>query len=113
MNNVSYEDFGKMDIRVGKVIKCEEVLKSRNLLKISVDIGDIEPRTIVSGIKNWYKSEDLIGRNIIVLVNLEPRKIMGIKSKGMLLAADVDDKAVLLKIDEKFQNKIKPGFKIA
>ncbi len=111
--NIAYDDFAKMDIRVGKVLDCEEVPKSRNLLKLSVDIGENQPRTIVSGIKNWYKSEDLMNKSIIVLVNLKPRKMMGIESQGMLLAADVDETAVLLKVDDKFLEKMKPGLSIA
>ena len=102
MTNISYDDFEALDIRVGTVLEVEEVPKSRNLLKMQVDIGKEKPRQIVSGIKNWYSIDDLKGSKIVVLVNLKPRKIMGIESKGMLLAADVDDTAVLLKIDEKY-----------
>ncbi len=106
---ISYEDFTKLDIRVGKVLDCEEIPKSKNLLKLSVDIGEENPRIIVSGIKNWYKSDEMIGKHIIVLVNLKPRKMMGIESNGMILAADVDDAAVLLKHDEKYAEKVQPG----
>ncbi len=112
MTNISYEEFNSLDIRVGTVLEVEEVPKSRNLLKMQVDIGEEKPRQIVSGIKNWYSAEDLIGSKIVVLVNLKPRKIMGIESKGMLLAADVDNTAVLLKIDENYVDKVKPGSKV-
>ena len=112
MTNISYEDFNSLDIRVGTVLEVEEVPKSRNLLKMQVDIGEEKPRQIVSGIKNWYSIEDLKGSKIVVLVNLKPRKIMGIESKGMLLAADVNDTAVLLKIDDKYVEKVKPGSKV-
>ena len=112
MTTISYEDFSALDIRVGTVLEVEEVPKSRNLLKMQVDIGEENPRQIVSGIKNWYSIEDLKGSKIIVLANLKPRKIMGIESKGMLLAADVDNAAVLLKIDENYIEKVKPGSKV-
>ncbi|QEE15060.2 methionine--tRNA ligase subunit beta [Promethearchaeum syntrophicum] len=112
MTTISYEDFNTLDIRVGTILKVEEVPKSRNLLKMQVDIGEENPRQIVSGIKNWYSIEDLKGSKIIVLANLKPRKIMGIESKGMLLAADVDNTAVLLKIDENYVEKVNPGSKV-
>ncbi|XEO78104.1 hypothetical protein WKT22_03143 [Candidatus Lokiarchaeum ossiferum] len=110
---ISYDDFAKMDIRIGKVLECEEVPKSRSLLKLSVDVGEENPRTIVSGIKNWYKPEEMVNKFILVLINLKSRKMMGIESQGMLLAADVDETAVLLKVDDKFQGKMKPGIPIA
>ena len=109
MTSISYEDFNALDIRVGIVLEVEEVPKSRNLLRMQVDIGEDNPRQIVAGIKNWYSAEDLKGSKIVVLVNLKPRKLMGIESKGMLLAADVDNTAVLLKIDEKYVERVKPG----
>ncbi|MHA1602990.1 MAG: methionine--tRNA ligase subunit beta [Promethearchaeota archaeon] len=109
---ISYDDFAKMDLRVGKVLSCEEIPKSRSLYKLMVDVGEEQPRTILSGIKNWYSVEDLVDKFIIVLLNLKPRKMMGIESQGMLLAADVDDAAVLLKTDDTFKEKLKPGQKI-
>jgi methionyl-tRNA synthetase len=109
---VNYEDFTKLDIRIGKVLTCEDIPKTQNLLKISVDIGEKSPRTIISGIKDWYRSEDLIGKFILVLTNLKPRTLFGVKSDGMLLAADANDTAILLKTDEKFLLKLQPGQKI-
>lgn len=106
---IEYDDFAKLDLRVGKVISVEAVPKSRNLLKLLVDTGEENPRQILSGISNWYTPEDLQDKFIIVCVNLKPRKMMGIESQGMLLAADVDETAILLKPDEKMQDKIKPG----
>lgn len=112
MPNISYEDFNALDIRIGMILEVEEVPNSRNLLKMSVDIGEDKPRQIVAGIKNWYSKKDLKGTKIVVLINLKPRKLMGIESQGMLLAADVDDTAILLKIDEKYIEKVKPGSKV-
>ena len=113
---ITYENFQSLDIRMAKVLTCEEVPKTKNLLKMTVDCGDLgeeQPRTIVSGIKNWYSPQDLIGKYIVVILNLAPRKIRGIESTAMLLAADVDETAVLLQADANFADKLKPGQKIS
>lgn len=109
---VSYEDFSALDLRVGLVKTAESVPKSRNLLKLSIDLGEPTPRQIVAGISNQYSPEEMVGRKVIVLANLAPRKLMGIESQGMLLAADVDNKAILLKVDDKFFENVAPGTKI-
>lgn len=109
---ITYNDFEKLDLRVGKVLECVPVLKSNSLLKMQVDIGEETPRTIVSGIKQFYNYSEMVGKNIIIIANLKPRKIFGIKSQGMILAADVDEKAVLLKVDDKYNETIIPGTKI-
>lgn len=83
---ITIDDFGKLDLRVGKILAAEKVKKSKKLLKIQVEIGP-EVRTIVSGIAQHYEPEQLIGRNIIVVANLAPAKLFGIESNGMLLAA--------------------------
>jgi len=109
---VSIDEFSQLDLRVGIVQTAEKVPKSKNLLKLNVDIGEPQPRQILSGIANDYTPEEMVGKKIIVLTNLQPRKMMGLESQGMLLAADLDEKAVLLKIDDKYLEKIKPGTKI-
>lgn len=87
---ISFEDFEKLDMRVAKVLTCQKVPKSKKLLQFTLDIG-LEIRTVVSGISQFYEPEDLIGKQVIYLANLKPRKIMGIESAGMILsAADVD-----------------------
>jgi len=83
---ITIDDFAKIKMRVGKVLEAEKVEKSDKLLKLKVSLGD-EERTIVSGIAQYYKPQELIGKNVIVLANLKPRKIFGIESHGMLLAA--------------------------
>ena len=113
---ITYDAFQTLDIRVARVLTCKEVPKTKNLLKMTIDCGELgedQPRTIVSGIKNWYSPEDLIGKFIVVILNLAPRKIRGIESTAMLLAADVDETAVLLQADAKFADKLKPGQKIS
>ncbi len=86
----SFDDFGKMDIRVATILEAEKVPKTDKLLKLKIDTG-IDVRTIVSGIATWYKSEEIIGRKIVMLANLAPRKIKGIESQGMILMAENPD----------------------
>lgn len=83
---ITIDDFGKVDLRVGKIVACEKVPKAKKLLKLQVDLG-VETRQIVSGISLYYKPEDLIGHCVIVVTNLKPVKLCGVESKGMLLAA--------------------------
>ena len=84
---VSFDDFSRMDLRVGKIVKAEPIPKSGNLLKLTIDIGDNELRTAVAGIATHYKPQDLEGTLISVIVNLAPRKAMGVTSEVMILAA--------------------------
>ena len=83
---ITMDDFAKLDLRVGTVVAAEKVKKSKKLLKLQVMIGE-EERTIVSGISQYYEAEQMVGRNVIVIANLAPAKLMGIESSGMILAA--------------------------
>jgi methionyl-tRNA synthetase len=83
----SFDDFNKMDIRVGTILQAERVPKTDKLLKLLIDTG-IDQRTVVSGIAGSYKAEDIIGQQVSILVNLAPRKIKGIESQGMILMAE-------------------------
>ncbi|MDP1835978.1 MAG: methionine--tRNA ligase [Chlamydiales bacterium] len=83
---INYEDFDKLDLRVGTIIACEPVPSSKKLFKLEVDLG-FEKRTVVSGIKQHYAPEQLLGQKVVVVANLKPAKIMGIESRGMILAA--------------------------
>ncbi|MCX7821247.1 MAG: methionine--tRNA ligase [Brevinematales bacterium] len=94
MEYITIEDFKKIDIRVAEVIDVIPLEKSNKLLKIKVKVGEIE-KQIVAGIKQFYKPEELVGKKIIILNNLEPAKLMGETSEGMLLAASNDDKSIL------------------
>jgi methionyl-tRNA synthetase len=85
---ISYDDFAKLDIRVGTIVECVEKEGSDKLLRSTVDFGEEGRRIIFSGIKKWYRPSDLIGKQFIFVINLEPRKIMDEYSEGMLLAAD-------------------------
>lgn len=88
-SDISYEDFDKLDLRVGIILEAEKVPKADKLLKLTVDLG-FEKRTILSGIAEYYKAEEMIGKRVTVVANLAPRKIRGIESQGMLLMAGND-----------------------
>ncbi|MEE0266944.1 MAG: methionine--tRNA ligase [Bacteroidales bacterium] len=85
--NIEYDDFAKMDIRVGTILAAEKVAKTKKLLKLTIDTG-IDKRTIVSGIAEYYSSEEIIGKQVSVLVNLAPKALKGIESQGMILMAE-------------------------
>ena len=91
---IEFDDFSKVELRVATVTECEPIKKAKKLLKLMVNDGTAEPRQIVSGIAPWYKPEDLIGKNVIIVANLKPAKLCGEMSNGMLLAGDVNDKDV-------------------
>ena len=98
---VSFDDFGKMDIRVVTIKEAEKIAKTKKLLKLTIDTG-IDTRTIVSGIAEYYTPEELVGRQVLVLVNLEPRELKGVLSQGMILMAqDATGKLVLLSPTDK------------
>lgn len=84
---VDFETFSKSDFRVVKVLNCEEVPKSKKLLKFTLDDGSGKERTILSGIKMYYTAEELIGKTLVAITNLPERKMMGIPSQGMLISA--------------------------
>ena len=96
MDTIDYEHFSKLKIKIGTIVEAEKVPDADKLMKLTVDFGE-EKRTIVSGIAEWYSSGDLIGKQVPILINLEPRKLRGIESQGMMLSADEDGAAVLLR----------------
>ena len=99
--NISFDDFAKLDIRAGKIIAAEKVAKTKKLMKLTIDTG-IDTRTIVSGIAEYYTPEELVGRQVLVLVNLEPRELKGVLSQGMILMGqDATGKLVLLSPTDK------------
>jgi methionyl-tRNA synthetase len=108
-SEIVYDDFAKLDLRVGTVTTCEKVEKADKLLKLTIDLGT-ETRTIVSGIALHYKPEEMVGRQVVVVVNLAPRKMKGIESQGMILTAeDKDGKLRLLKPEE----AVSPGSSVS
>jgi methionyl-tRNA synthetase len=84
---ITFEDFDKLDIRIGKVLTAEKMEKSNKLLKLTVDTG-VDKRTVLSGIAQHYTPEEMIGKQVTLIVNLAPRKMMGIESQGMILMAE-------------------------
>jgi len=90
METIKYEDFAKLDLRVAEILEIEEIAGADKLYKLKIDLGT-ETRTIVAGLKQHYTKEELSGKRCIVLVNLETRKLKGIESQGMLLAASNED----------------------
>ncbi len=105
---IQFDDFTKVELRVAKVLACEPIKKAKKLLKLQVDDGTAEPRQIVSGISQWYKPEDLIGKSVIIVANLKPAKLCGEISNGMLLAGDTADGDVKVA----FIDGIAPGTKL-
>ncbi|MDO8583214.1 MAG: methionine--tRNA ligase subunit beta [bacterium] len=105
--NITFEDFKKLEIRIGKILTAEKVEKADRLLKLEVDFGEFK-RQIVSGIAEFYKPEDLIGKECPFIVNLEPRTFMGVESQGMLMAAGIDQGIALLHPDK----EVPPGSNI-
>jgi methionyl-tRNA synthetase len=87
---IEFDDFTKLDIRIGTILEAEKVPKTKKLLKLKVDVG-IDTRTIVSGIAESFKPEDIIGQRVSVLVNLSPRTLRGVESQGMILMTDTKD----------------------
>ncbi|MBI2020843.1 methionine--tRNA ligase subunit beta [Candidatus Daviesbacteria bacterium] len=102
---ITIDDFAKLELRVGTVLEAEGVEGSEKLIKLKVDLGEDPPaggpRQILAGVKQWYKPKDFIGKQVIVVANLEPRVMMGIESQGMMLAADSKDGPVFLKPSKK------------
>jgi methionyl-tRNA synthetase len=88
--SVTFDDFTKMDIRVGKILQAEKVAKTKKLMKLLIDTG-VDQRTVVSGIAEYFEPEDVIGKQVSILINLEPLEIRGIQSQGMILMAENAD----------------------
>ena len=88
---IDIADFAKVELRVAEVKTAERIPKADKLLLLSVDVGEEKPRTILAGIAQYYEPESLVGRKIVVVANLKPRKLRGYESQGMLLAASIGD----------------------
>lgn len=101
---INLNKFKELNLRIAKILKAERIKGSEKLLVLDIDLGD-EKRQLVAGIANFYSPEDLIDKEIVVVANLEPKVLMGTESQGMLLAADVDGRPVLLRPEE----EVPPG----
>ncbi len=96
---ISFADFQKLDLRIGEIKSAEPIKKSKKLLRLEVDIGEEKFRQVVAGIATSYQPEELIGKRVVVLANLEPAKLMGVESQGMVLAAEHGDELSVLRLD--------------
>lgn len=105
--SVSYEDFKKLDLRVAKIISVEKIPGKTKIVKGVVDLGS-EKRDVIIGGAEFYQPEELVGRTVIVVANLEPKKLAGVESNAMLLAADVNNKPYWLTVTE----EVEPGTRI-
>ncbi|MGI5982313.1 MAG: methionine--tRNA ligase [Sakamotonia sp.] len=105
---ITYDDFAKLQFQIGQIVKCEEVPKSKKLLCSQVKIGS-ETRQIVSGIKAWYKPDQMVGKKVMVVTNLKPAKLAGLLSEGMILCAEDDEGNLALMVPEK---DVKPGSEV-
>ncbi len=100
MPNVPYDDFAKLDIRVAKIIETESIEGKSIIIKGRIDLGNDDQRDVIIGGAQYYQPEDIVGKTVIVIANLEPKKMAGVESNAMLLAADVDDKPFWLTVNE-------------
>lgn len=94
LSKIDIEDFAKIELKTAKIVECEPIKRAKKLLKLTLDDGSSQPRTVASGIAKWYKPEDLVGHTVIVVSNLKPAVLCGVESNGMILAADVDEETV-------------------
>jgi len=97
---ISYDDFAKLDIRVAKIIATESIEGKSRIIKGRIDLGNDDQRDVIIGGAQYYQPEDIVGKIVIVIANLELKKIAGIESNAMLLAADVDDKPFWLTVND-------------
>ncbi len=99
MSTISYDDFTKLDIRVAKIVSTEKIPGKTRIIKGTIDLGE-EKRDVIIGGAEFYEPEDMVGRQVIVIANLEPKKMAGVESNAMLLAADVNNKPYWLTVNE-------------
>ena len=97
--SINYEDFAKLDIRVAKIISTEKIPGKTKIIKGTIDLGE-ETRSLIIGGAQYFTLEELVGKTVIAIVNLEPKTVGGVDSNAMLLAADLDDKPYWLTVDE-------------
>ncbi len=100
MSTITYDDFAKLDIRVAKIIATEPIEGKSKIIKGRIDLGNDDQRDVIIGGAQYYQPEDIVGKTVIVIANLELKKMAGVKSNAMLLAADVDDKPFWLTVTE-------------
>ena len=105
MTTISFDDFKKIDLRVAKILEAVRIEGSEKLVKLQIDVGELGPRQLIAGIGTVYTPEVLVGKQIVIVANLEPKKLMSLESNGMLLAASDEMGPVLLAPE----SEVKPG----
>jgi len=105
---ISIQDFAKVELKVGKVLSVEDHPNADKLMIVRVDVGEGEARTLVAGLRGHYEKEELDGKLVVIVTNLEPAKLRGIESRGMMLAAQDGENVVILTLDK----PVKPGSKV-
>ncbi|MEZ0394436.1 MAG: methionine--tRNA ligase subunit beta [Desulfurococcaceae archaeon] len=104
---ITIEEFGRVDLRVGLVKEASRISGSRKLIKLVVDLGELGTRTLVAGLGEWYEPEHFVNKHVIVVANLKPRKIFGIESQGMILATDTEVPVILT-----VEREVRPGARV-
>ncbi len=109
-NVISIDEFSKIDLRVGRVLEAERVPGSKKLIRLVIDLGELGKRQVVAGLGEYYDPAYFVGKNVVVVANLKPKKMMGVVSQGMILAAGCDpgETPRLLTVD----GDVKPGTKV-
>jgi methionyl-tRNA synthetase len=101
---ISIDTFAQIDLRVGQIVVAERIPNADKLLRLEVDVAEAAPRQLLAGIAEWYAPESLVGQKIIVVSNLQPRRMRGLESRGMLLAADADGRPLLATVPPETPN---------
>ena len=109
MEHITIDEFKKVEARIGKVLAAEAVEGSEKLIKLSLDFGEDSPTQILSGIRQWYAPESVVGKSMLFVTNLAPRSMMGLESHGMLMAVDGVDGAPVFLVPE---TAVAPGSKV-
>ena len=100
MTTVSYDDFAKLDLRVAKIISTEPIEGKSRIIKGKIDLGGDDQRDVIIGGAQYFQPDEIVGKTVIVLANLEPKTMAGVESNAMLLAADIDDKPFWLTVSD-------------
>jgi len=104
-DTIMFNDFIKLDIRVGEVTDAKKIVNSNKLIELTIDLGEeIGTRTILTGMQKWYSPQDFIGKKFLFLANLEPRKMAGSESQGMIISADIDGEPKLIEAPSDLPN---------
>ncbi len=105
---ISFDEFSKIELRIATILSVDDIPRKDKLYCLTISLGE-EQRTLVAGIKQFYSKEELVGKQIVIVANLEPRTLGGVESQGMLLAADVERKPILIQPDQEVPSGARVG----